>query len=159
MPVGDDNYIWVPLCPLSTPNHTRAFGVVFNVDVGCAYLEIVVPTTDDMPQAERQTLEALKLVIEGLDVTRRDAGVGNVAERHQYQYQIPNTAGTSVSQMVEGVETFLNANIATLLKPLQAHEMAYTKDSMKESIETFLERRAGVSDGLDQRLRGICNSL
>ncbi len=46
--LGDDTYIWIPICPISIPeNNTKAVGVVFRVDQQCvfteSYFEVVVP--------------------------------------------------------------------------------------------------------------------
>lgn len=161
--LGNDEYVWVPICPLSTPgNNTRACGVVFSGNLDRAYIEIAVPKAGS--RTDRKHPQARP----GLLGIVRKYGIAHDRDTTQYErYQLQIVgACASWNAMMSAVENYLDQNIRGLVADLSAVQLAkkpfslaYSRQLMKDCVRKHIAKRKGIQDATTVELNKVYNSL
>ena len=161
--LGNESYIWVPICPLPIPeNKTRAVGIVFRVEGGElteSWIEFAIPKHQSKVGAIAPgVIPVLKSLTSGAHAQQM---------RWYERFSIPLSANVHTTKaVVQQTEKAVLARLPAILKVLTAKRMSfprnvstYDKTKMKKDLLKLMSARSGLADATNRRLSNVANSL
>lgn len=159
--LGDERYIWVPVCPLSVPeNNTKAVGIVFEITDDCiskSWLEVVVPT-------DRSTIgrkdPSVAVVLQKLIGMRKRLGL---PEPDTFDTKAYHRSAMVISDrhVLGDTERWLLAHLKAVLKCLSGGRMTmiYTQELMAKCLKRFLNARNNIGDDVGKMVQQVYESV
>lgn len=161
--LGNESYIWVPICPLQIPeNKTRAVGIVFRVEGGElteSWIEFAIPK----PQSK------VGAIAPGVIPVLKSLTSGAHAQQMRWyeRFSIPLSANAHTTKAaIQQTEKAVLARLPAILKVLTAKRTSfphkaptYEKTKMKDDIAKLLRARNGRSDAVGKCLAAIESGL
>ena len=162
--LGNDNYIWVPICPLPIPeNKTRAVGIVFHIERGElteSWIEFAIPKLQSKVGVRFPTV---------IPVLQKALPSGSYLRSLKWydRWYLRLVTGSKTTQTtIKQTETQLTSQLPQILKVLSANRTSfpsytsiYDRTLMKWCFERLLEIRKGLTDATDQLLMVVWSSL
>ena len=162
--LGNENYIWVPICPLQIPeNKTRAVGIVFRVEGGeltASWIEFAIPKIQSKAGAE---VPGFIPVLKSLT-----SGAHEQLQTRRYErFSIPLSGNAhTTKEVIQRTETEALVQLPPIQKVLKANRTSfphnasiYDKAKMKDDLLMLMRARSGLTDATNRRLAEIANSL
>ena len=161
--LGNESYIWVPICPLPIPeNKTRAVGIVFRVEGGEpteSWIEFAIPKIQSKVGAIAPgVIPVLKSLTSGAHVQQM---------RWYERFSIPLSANAHTTKaVIQQTKKAVLARLPAIQKVLKANRTSfphnvstYEKAKMKDNFAKLLRARNGRSDAIGKRLAAIGGGL
>ena len=160
--LGGEDYVWVPICPVSVPaNKTKAVGIVFKVDGGEvveSWVELVIPKAGVKTNISVVTqLRKLLPMYEFKNV---------VSNQHYDRYNLMLYNNGKTTEVINQTEVLLERIVRGIVNlfngcsiPVRPYSSVYTQKMMSHCITRFLSVRHGIEDETNQKMRELLNAI